>query len=323
MVLKQGGNVIGAATKKKNLFVLDIRSPSNKAMLVKGRGRPTYLLSKNPQIRLWHHRLGYASNARVIEALKLTDGIDITIEDDQQRSEGCFPSDSEKDNKDNSLEPSLDSIDIVPTSTTTLLNKMTSTIDHDDSVEQLCNPCIESKHIKIVRHKRMTPTTRKLQEIHADLWGLHDPPSLSKRTYVGLLLDEFTRKSWVLVLRSKDEFFDVFKLWLPRAEACGEKLGYLQTDGRGEFIRAALKSFCEDRNITIGYVVPYMHKENGIAGRCWRTLAIMKDSLLIDSGLPVNFWAEAMDTTNYLRNRLPTRRNSVIVIPEEAWTNTR
>ena len=82
MVLKQGGNVIGAATRKKNLFVLDTQSPSDKAMLVKRRRRPTYLLSKNLQIRLWHRRLEYASNARIIKASKLIDGIDIIIEDD-------------------------------------------------------------------------------------------------------------------------------------------------------------------------------------------------------------------------------------------------
>ena len=237
-------------------------------MLVKGRGRPIYLLSKNPQIRLWHRRLGHASNTRVIETSKLTDDIDITIEGDQQRSEKCFSSNSEKDNEDNSLEPSLDSVDIFPTPTTTLLNKMTSTINHDDSIEQLCDPCIENKHTKIVRHKRMIPTTRKLQKIHADLWGPHNLPSLSRKTYVGLLLDEFTQKSWVLLLRSKDKFFDAFKLWLPYAEACEEKLGCLRTDGGREFISAALKSFCKDRSITIGYAAPYIHEENRIAEQC-------------------------------------------------------
>lgn len=50
----------------------------------------------------------------------------------------------------------------------------------------------------------------------------------------------------------------------------------------------------------------------------------MKDSLKIDGGLPLNFWAEAMDTSNYLRHRLPTRRtNNITVIPEEAWTSTK
>ena len=170
----------------------------------------------------------------------------------------------------------------------------------------------------------MTPTTRKLQEVHADLWGPHDPASISGKNYVALLLDKFTRKSWILLLRSKDKFFDAFKLWLPRAEASGNRLDCLRANGGGEFISAALQSFCQERGIKIGYAAPYMHEENGIAERCWRTLAQMKDSLLIDSGLPTQFWAEAMDTANYLRNRLPTRRtDKAVIIPEEAWTKVR
>ena len=57
---------------------------------------------------------------------------------------------------------------------------------------------------------------------------------------------------------------------------------------------AAFKSFCNEKGITIGYATPYMHKGNGIAEQYWKTLATIKDLLLIDSGLPVNFWAEAM-----------------------------
>ena len=47
----------------------------------------------------------------------------------------------------------------------------------------------------------------------------------------------------------------------------------------------------------------------------------MKDSLLIDSGLTNQFWAEAMDTANYLRNRLSTTDKAIT--SEEAWTKTR
>lgn len=47
----------------------------------------------------------------------------------------------------------------------------------------------------------------------------------------------------------------------------------------------------------------------------------MKDSILIDSGLPNRFWAEAMETANYMQNRLPTRSKTYSeMIPEEAWT---
>ena len=70
------------------------------------------------------------------------------------------------------------------------------------------------------------------------------------------------------MLRSKDEFFDVFKLWLPRAKAGRSRLDYLRTDGRGEFISVALQSFCQEPGIKIGYAAPYIYEENGIAEQC-------------------------------------------------------
>lgn len=46
----------------------------------------------------------------------------------------------------------------------------------------------------------------------------------------------------------------------------------------------------------------------------------MKDLMLIDSGLSNDFWAEVMETANYLCNRLPTKsKNHSKVISEEAW----
>ena len=50
----------------------------------------------------------------------------------------------------------------------------------------------------------------------------------------------------------------------------------------------------------------------------------MNDAFLIDSELPIDFWAEAMETANYLRNRLPTKtRGHGEVIPEEKWCGSR
>lgn len=46
----------------------------------------------------------------------------------------------------------------------------------------------------------------------------------------------------------------------------------------------------------------------------------MKDSLLLDSSLLLDFWAKAMDTANYLQNRLPTKNSRKELILEETWT---
>ena len=93
----------------------------------------------------------------------------------------------------------------------------------------------------------------------------------------------------------------------------------LRADSGGEFISIKLWQFCKKRGIAIKYAAPYVHKENNIAKRGWRTIVTMKDSLLIDSGLPNYFWAKAMETANYLRNRLPTKTKAHgEIIPKEA-----
>lgn len=98
----------------------------------------------------------------------------------------------------------------------------------------------------------------------------------------------------------------------------------LRRDGGGEFISHKLRLLCEKQGIAIRYAAPYVNKENGLAERGWRTIVTMKDSLLIDSGLPNDFWAETVGTANYLRNRLSTRsKNHGKMIPEESWTGRR
>ena len=169
----------------------------------------------------------------------------------------------------------------------------------------------------------MTVRTSKLKEVHADLWEPHNPPSCSGNTYSTILICEHTRKTWILYLRGEDEFVDAFQTWLSKIEAessCSIKA--LWADGGGEFISVKLCIFCEKRGITIKYAASYVHKENGLAKRGWRTIVTMKDAMLINNGFLNDFWAEAMETANYLRNRLPTRsRSHGELIPEEAWTD--
>lgn len=42
-----------------------------------GCGRPTHIISKNKQIQIWYHQLAYVSNAIVVRASKLVNGINI------------------------------------------------------------------------------------------------------------------------------------------------------------------------------------------------------------------------------------------------------
>ena len=60
-------------------------------------------------------------------------------------------------------------------------------------------------------------------------------------------------------------------------------------------------------------------QQNGVAERLNRTLVETVRSMLIDSKLPHKFWAEALSTATYLRNRSPTKAIEGMT-PHEAWT---
>lgn len=50
---------------------------------------------------------------------------------------------------------------------------------------------------------------------------------------------------------------------------------------------------------------------------------MMKDLLLIDIGLLVNFKAKKMDINNYFHNQLLIIRNGPVFIPKEVWIGKR
>lgn len=335
MTLMQGGQAIAHARRDRNLFILDLATPNKvmqvtqppRAMMTQGRGRPTHLISKNKRVRIWHRRLGHASNARVIRALRLLTGMgDFNTEYDPAE----VYSDSEESEPEAERSPSPSPhtseanspVGTIPAQSYANSSEASARTIIDNDFDSLCSPCVASKQTCVViRSKPMTKVEGKLDEVHVDLWGPHHPASLSGKTYAAILLDAKTRKTWVIYLRSKDEFIDAFQVWLPKVEnECNRSMKALCADGGGEFISAKLKDICDKKGISIKYVAPYMHEENGLAERGWRTVVTMKDSLLIDSGLPLEFWAEAMDTANYLRNRLPTKSQRGEMIPEEAWT---
>lgn len=57
----------------------------------------------------------------------------------------------------------------------------------------------------------MIPITKKLKEIHTNLWSLYDPPSQSSSTYTVILICEYTWKTWNLYFQGKNNFIDAFQ----------------------------------------------------------------------------------------------------------------
>ncbi len=108
-----------------------------------------------------------------------------------------------------------------------------------------------------------------------------------------------------------------FLHWKAQAELrSGHKLVALRTDNAKEYL--ALRTELESTGATLELTAHYTPEQNGVAERLNRTLVTMAKAMLFDSGLPQKFWAEAIATANYLRNRLPIGPDNIT--PEEAFT---
>ena len=75
--------------------------------------------------------------------------------------------------------------------------------------KSICGPCQISKQVK-VRHPSISKvqTSRPLELLHIDLMGLAIVQSLGGMKYILVVVDDFTRFTWVVLLKDKSEAVD-------------------------------------------------------------------------------------------------------------------
>ena len=121
------------------------------------------------------------------------------------------------------------------------------------------------------------------------------------------------------MLKNKHEVFETFKRWKVLAEnSSGHKVKTFRTDNGGEYMSTELENYLKSEGIKHEYTIPKTPEQNGVSERMNRTLVEAVRSMLADSKLPHQFWAEALSTASYLLNRSPTKTLGDET-PFEAW----
>ena len=174
------------------------------------------------------------------------------------------------------------------------------------SCDDHCVACLKGKQHKTShKSKEISSISSPLQLLHMDLFGPTNVMSLGKKSYCLVIVDDFTRFTWVYFLRTKDETSGLLKSFLTRIENQADlKVKVIRSDNGTEFKNSDLNSFCEEKGIERQYSAPRTPQQNGVAERRNRTLIEAARSMLADSKLPVTFWAEAVNTACYVQNRV-------------------
>lgn len=81
------------------------------------------------------------------------------------------------------------------------------------SVEkETCSSCLLGKQTRRVFQKATTYRASNVHElIHGDLCGPISPPTMAKKRYVFVLIDDHSRYMWTILLQEKSEAFEKFK----------------------------------------------------------------------------------------------------------------
>ena len=85
-----------------------------------------------------------------------------------------------------------------------------------------------------------------------------------------------------------------------------QQVKILRTDNGREYCSELFDAFLKEKGIIHQLSVPYNPAQNGVAERMNCTVVECARSMLSHSNMPNVFWAEAVNTAVYLRNRSPT-----------------
>lgn len=147
-----------------------------------------------------------------------------------------------------------------------------------------------------------------LQIIHSDVCGPVNKTSFGGARYFATFIDDYSGYMTVYCLKSKDEVFQAFKDYRTEVEKqTGKKIKCLRSDNGREYVNKDFDRYLRENGIKRQLTVPYTPQQNGIAERANRTLVEMARTMIVHSGVSEGFWAEAIKTSAYIRNRTTTK----------------
>ncbi|GJT26545.1 retrovirus-related pol polyprotein from transposon TNT 1-94 [Tanacetum coccineum] len=179
--------------------------------------------------------------------------------------------------------------------------------------DHLCSACERGKSKKASHPLKLVPSDHsKLELLHMDLCGPMRVASINGKKYILVIVDDYSRYTWVYFLHSKDETPEIIKKFIAQAQLNYKaKVCKIRTDNGTEFKNATLKAHYEKLGIMQQFSTARTPQQNGVVERRNRTLVEAARTMLIFSRLPEFLWAEAVATACFTQNRsiIHTRHN--------------
>ncbi|GJZ80897.1 retrovirus-related pol polyprotein from transposon TNT 1-94 [Tanacetum coccineum] len=135
--------------------------------------------------------------------------------------------------------------------------------------DHLCSACERGKSKKASHPPKLIPSDySKLELLHMDLCGPMRVASVNGKKYILVIVDDFSRFTWVYFLRSKDETPEIIKKFIAQAQLNYKaKVCKIRTDNGTEFKNATLKAYYEKLGIMQQFSIARTPQQNGVVER--------------------------------------------------------
>ena len=142
-----------------------------------------------------------------------------------------------------------------------------------------------------------------------DLFGPIAYISIGGNKYGLVIVDDYTRFTWVFFLHDKGETQGVLKRLLRQAQnEFSLRIKKIRSDNWSEFKNTQVEEYLDEEGIKHELSAPYSPQQNGVAERKNRTLIEMARTMLDEYKTSDRFWAEAVNTACHAINRLYLHR---------------
>nr|GEU29247.1 hypothetical protein [Tanacetum cinerariifolium] len=144
-------------------------------------------------------------------------------------------------------------------------------------------------------HKPKTENTNleDLNTLHMDLCGPMRVQTINGKTYILVIVDDYSRFTWVKFLRSKDETPEVVIKFIQQIQVgLNKTVRYVRTDNGTEFVNHTLTEYYERIGIFHQKTAPRTPQQNSVVERQNCTLVEAARTMLIFSKASMFLWAE-------------------------------
>ena len=128
----------------------------------------------------------------------------------------------------------------------------------------------------------------------------------------------------MVFLQKKSDLLSVYKKWLTKAQLpTGTKTKILRSDNGGEYVSKAFKALDDENGTTHQTTVPDTQQQYGASERLNRVLVEIARTMIRHKDVDQEFWAAAIKTAVYIKNRVNSRALPVGKTPFELWTGNK